>query len=136
MNFGKQLLPILTVYAIASVICFWILAPFIPAILGEDYHDAVEALLWLSPLPALACFHFLAADILTGSGNQKSRSIVQVGSALVNVVLNIILIPLFSWKGAACATIISDSVRLVCLWLIVYVLYRRERKQEQDFLPG
>jgi O-antigen/teichoic acid export membrane protein len=134
LNFGKQLLPILTFYAIASVIGFWLLSPFVPAILGAEYQEAVGALLWLSPLPAIACFQFLAADVLTGSGNQKSRSIVQVGSAMVNVVLNIILIPKFSWQGAACATIISDSLRLVCLWLIVYILYRREGKQ--DYLPG
>jgi O-antigen/teichoic acid export membrane protein len=134
LNFGKRLLPILTFYAIASVIGFWFLSPFVPTILGAEYEEAVEALLWLSPLPAIACFQYLAADVLTGSGNQKSRSIVQVGSALVNVILNIILIPHFSWKGAACATIISDSLRLVCLWLIVYVLYRREGKR--DYLPG
>jgi O-antigen/teichoic acid export membrane protein len=134
LNFGKRLLPILTFYAIATVIGFWLIAPFIPVILGEDYRDAIGALLWLSPLPAIAAFQYLAADTLTGSGHQKSRSIVQVGAALINVVLNIILIPLFSWKGAAIATIISDSVRLVCLWLIVFILYRRESKQ--DYLPG
>lgn len=134
LNFGKRLLPILTFYAIATVIGFWLIAPFIPVILGQDYRDAIGALLWLSPLPAIAAFQYLAADTLTGSGHQKSRSIVQVGSALVNVVLNIILIPLFSWKGAAIATIISDSVRLVCLWLIVFILYRRESKQ--DYSPG
>ena len=130
LNFGKRLLPILTFYAIATVIGFWLIAPFIPVILGEDYRDAIGALLWLSPLPAIAAFQYLAADTLTGSGHQKSRSVVQVGSALVNVVLNIILIPLFSWKGAAIATIISDSVRLVCLWLIVFILYRRDSKQD------
>jgi O-antigen/teichoic acid export membrane protein len=134
LNFGKRLLPILTFYAIASVIGFWLFSPFVPKILGPEYQEAVGALLWLSPLPAIACFHYLAADVLTGSGNQKSRSIVQVGSAVVNVILNIILIPHFSWKGAAIATIISDSVRLVCLWLIVYVLYRREGKR--NYLPG
>jgi O-antigen/teichoic acid export membrane protein len=134
LNFGKRLLPVLTFYAIATVVGLWLIAPFIPLILGEDYRDAIEALLWLSPLPAIAAFQFLAADTLTGSGHQKSRSIVQVGAALVNVILNIILIPLFSWKGAACATIISDSLRLVCLWLIVFILYRRESKQ--DYSPG
>jgi O-antigen/teichoic acid export membrane protein len=134
LNFGKRLLPILTFYAIATVIGFWLIAPFIPVILGEDYRDAIGALLWLSPLPAIAAFQYLAADTLTGSGHQKSRSIVQVGSALVNVVLNIILIPLFSWKGAAIATIISDSLRLVCLWLIVFILHRRESKK--DYSPG
>ncbi|MEM6613032.1 MAG: oligosaccharide flippase family protein [Cyanobacteria bacterium P01_C01_bin.72] len=134
LGFAKKLLPILSLYAIASIIGYWLLAPFIPVILGEDYRDAVEALLWLSPLPAIATFQYLAADTLTGSGNQKSRTMVQVGAAIINVVLNIILIPLFSWKGAACATLISDSLRLVCLWLIVFVLYRRESKQ--DYFPG
>jgi len=134
LSFAKKLLPILSLYAIASVIGYWLLAPFIPLILGEDYRDAIEALLWLSPLPAIATFQYLAADTLTGSGNQKSRSVVQVGAAMVNVLLNIILIPLFSWKGAACATLISDSLRLVCLWLIVFFLYRREGKQ--DYSPG
>ncbi len=130
LSFGKRLLPILSLYAIASVIGYWLLAPFVPSILGEEYQEAVEALLWLSPLAAIAPFQYLAADTLTGSGNQKARSIVQVGSAVVNVLLNILLIPQFSWKGAACATIISDSLRLVCLWGIVFILYRQATKKE------
>ena len=134
LSFAKKLLPLLTLYAIVTVVGFWLLAPFIPVILGEDYRDAVEALLWLSPLPAIATYQYLAADTLTGSGNQKSRSMVQVGAAVVNVLLNIILIPLYSWKGAAYATLISDSLRLICLWLIVYLLYRREGRQ--DYSPG
>ena len=129
LNFGKKLLPILSLYAIASVIGYLLIAPYLPVILGEDYRNAVEALIWLSPLPAIAAFHYLAADVLTGSGNQKSRSVVQVGTAIINVLLNIVLIPLFSWKGAACATLISDSLRLISLWIIVYVLYRREGRQ-------
>ena len=134
LGFAKKLLPVLSLYAIATIVGFWLLAPFVPTILGEDYRDAVEALLWLSPLPAIATFQYLAADTLTGSGNQKSRSVVQVGAAVINVLLNIILIPLYSWKGAACATLISDSLRLICLWAIVVVLYRREKKQ--GYSPG
>lgn len=128
LKFARRLLPILIVYAIVSVAGYWLLAPFIPAILGEEYREAIEALLWLSPLPAIATFQYLAADTLTGSGNQKARSIVQVSAAITNVLLNIWLIPLFSWKGAACATLISDSLRLICLWVIVFVLYRQETK--------
>lgn len=128
LKFARRLLPILVVYAIVSVAGYWFLAPFIPAILGEEYREAIEALLWLSPLPAIATFQYLAADTLTGSGNQKARSVVQVSAAITNVLLNIWLIPQFSWKGAACATLISDSLRLVCLWLIVFVLYRQETK--------
>ncbi len=125
LGFAKRLLPMLTFYAIASVLGYWLLAPFIPAILGEEYLEAIGALLWLSPLPAIAAFQYLAADTLTGSGHQKARSIVQVAAAVLNILLNIWLIPLFSWKGAAWATLISDSLRLICLWLIVFLLCRR-----------
>ncbi|MEM7758605.1 MAG: oligosaccharide flippase family protein [Cyanobacteria bacterium P01_A01_bin.40] len=130
LGFAKRLLPILTLYAITSVIGFWLLAPLIPMILGPDYSDAIDALLWLSPLPAIATFQYLAADTLTGSGYQKARSVVQVGAAIINVLLNIWLIPQFSWKGAAYATLISDSLRLLCLWIIVFLIYRREGKPD------
>ena len=76
LKFAKRLIPILILYAIASIVGYLILAPFIPLILGEEYREAIEALLWLSPLPALATFQYLAADTLTGSGNQKARSLV------------------------------------------------------------
>lgn len=130
LNFAKRLMPMLAVYAIASVIGYWLLAPFIPAILGEEYREAIEALLWLSPLPAIATFQYLAADTLTGSGNQKARSVVQVGAAIINIILNIWLIPQFSWKGAAYATLISDSLRLICLWIIVFLIYRKETRRD------
>jgi O-antigen/teichoic acid export membrane protein len=128
LSFAKRLLPILVLYAIASFIGFWFLAPFIPIILGEEYREAIGALLWLAPLPAISAIQFLAADTLTGSGNQKARSLVQVIAAIINVVLNIWWIPLFSWKGAAWATLVSDSFKLVCLWLIVLWLYRKTKK--------
>ena len=128
LSLAKRLLPLIAFYAIASVIGYSFIAPYIPDILGEEYRDAIDALLLLSPLPAIAAFTYLAADSLTGSGNQKARSIVQVGAAILNICLNILLIPKFSWQGAAWATLISDSLRMVCLWFIVFYLYRQTTK--------
>ena len=128
LSFAKRLLPMLVLYAIATVAGYWIFAPYIPVILGEEYRDAIDALLWLSPIPAIATLQYLAADTLTGAGNQKIRSRVQVVAAVINILLNIWLIPRFSWKGAAWATLTSDVLRLLCLWIIVFWLYRREQK--------
>lgn len=124
-DFAKRLLPFIVFYAIACLVGYSIIAPYVPVMLGEEYREAIDALILLSPLPAIAAFQYLAADALTGSGNQKARSIVQVGAAILNVVLNIFLIPKFSWQGAAWATLISDSLRLICLWFIVFHLYRQ-----------
>ena len=126
LTFAKKLLPLLTIYAIVSVVGYIVFAPFVPILLGAEFSEAIAALRWLAPLPAIAAFQFLAADTLTGSGHQKSRSIVQVSSAVLNILLNIWLIPIYSWQGAAWATLISDSLRLICLWAIVFVLYRRQ----------
>ena len=125
LGFAKRLLPLLTIYAVVSVIGYFVFAPLIPILLGAEFTEAIAALRWLAPLPAIAAFQYLAADTLTGSGHQKARSIVQVGAAILNILLNLWLIPLYSWQGAAWATLISDSLRLICLWIIVLLIYRR-----------
>lgn len=130
LGFAKRLLPILSLYAVVSLIGYFIVAPFLPTILGEEYRNAIEALRWLAPLPAIAAFQHLAANTLTGAGHQKARSGVQVFSALLNIGLNVWLIPLYGWKGAAGATLISDSLRLIFVWLIVFWLTRRAVSQE------
>ena len=122
LKFAKKLLPLLVAYSIICVLGYQIFAPWIPYILGAEFQDAINALLWLSPLPAIFAIQLLAADSLTGAGYQRSRSIIQVVSAILNVGLNIWLIPLYSWKGAAWATLISDSLRMVCLWIVVFWL--------------
>ena len=129
-SFAKRLLPILVLYAIATLAGYWIFAPYIPVILGEEYRDAIDALLWLSPIPAITTLQYLAADTLTGAGNQKIRSRIQVVAAIINILLNIWLIPRFAWRGAAWATLTSDILRLLCLWFIVFLLYRKQQKQE------
>ncbi len=126
LGFAKRLFPLISVYAVVSVLGYLIFAPFIPAILGAEYQDAIAALRWLAPLPAIAAFQYLAADTLTGAGHQKARSFVQVSAAIFNILLNLWLIPLYSWKGAAWATLISDSLRLVCLWIILFLIYRQD----------
>ena len=130
LGFAKRLMPMMVLYAIATLAGYWIFAPYIPVILGEEYRDAIGALLWLSPIPAITTLQYLAADTLTGAGYQKTRSRIQVIAAIVNILLNIILIPRFGWKGAAWATLTSDVLRLICLWLMVFWLYRKQQKQE------
>ena len=126
LEFAKKLLPIILSFSLASVVGYRLIAPYIPLIFGEQFREAIGALLLLSPLPAIAAFQYLAADSLTGSGHQKARSIVQVGAAILNILLNIYLIPRYSWQGAAYATLIADSLRLACLWLIILYLCQRE----------
>ena len=125
LKFAKKLLPYALIYSIVSFAGYHILAPWIPKILGEEYQNAISALLLLSPLPGIFAFQLLAADSLTGAGYQKARSVVQVSAAILNITLNFWLIPIYSWKGAAWATLISDTIRMISLWIIVLLLSRK-----------
>jgi O-antigen/teichoic acid export membrane protein len=119
--FAKKLLPAACLYGLFSGIALIVFAPFVPKVLGEEYAQASAVLVWLAPMHLIGGIQFLAADILTGAGFQRSRSFVQVGAAVLNVSLNFFLIPIYSWKGAVGATLVSEVFKLVILWLIVFL---------------
>lgn len=132
LGFARKLLPPAVLYGIASGAALIIFSPFVPKILGEEYTQASSVLVWFAPLHLLTSLQFLAADTLTGAGFQKSRSIVQVMAAALNVCLNFFLIPLFSWQGAIWATLSSETFRLITLWIIIFFLYRKKVREKNS----
>jgi O-antigen/teichoic acid export membrane protein len=126
---AKQLIPFAGAYSIAASLGLCLLAPLIPYALGDEYAGTVNALRWLAPLTFIKSMHYFAADSLTGAGFQGHRSAVQVLVAIVNILLNLWLIPLFSWQGAALTSIASDGLLMLGLWFIVVVLFRRQSRK-------
>ena len=104
------------------------MAPLLPYLLGSEYQNAVEAIRWLALLPFLRAIYYPVADALTGAGFQGLRSSVQVFVALFNILINLILIPAYSWRGAAWASIASDSLLLIGLLTVAWYVHRKERR--------
>ena len=127
LSLVKRLLPFVAIYGVISLIGFLFLAPWITYILGDEYQNAIATVRWLAPIPIIGSIQLLLADTLTGAGFQKTRSAIQVITALGNVGLNFWLIPLYSWKGAAWATLSSDSFRVVCLAIAVGWFYHEQK---------
>lgn len=125
-NFALRLLPWAAGWGILVGLGLLIGAPLLVSVLGNQYAETAKILLWLSPLPLLRAFHYLAADSLTGSGYQQIRSISQIGIAIINLGLNLLLIPRFSWLGAAWSSLISDGLLAVSLWAINLVLIKKQ----------
>ena len=67
-------------------------------------------------MPLLKTLHYFAADALTGAGHQALRTLVQVAVAGFNVLVNLWLIPAYSWRGAAWSSLASDGLLAVALW--------------------
>jgi O-antigen/teichoic acid export membrane protein/peptidoglycan/xylan/chitin deacetylase (PgdA/CDA1 family) len=121
---ARSLVPVAAAYCLAAGAALFLLAPLVPVILGRSYSGVADAIRWLAILPSLRAMHYFAADALTGAGHQELRTAAQVGVAVLNVALNLILIPAYSWVGAAWASLASDATLAVSLWSILTVLAR------------
>jgi O-antigen/teichoic acid export membrane protein len=119
------------VYALAACILLLSCAGIVPYILGSGYSQTAVALRWLSVLPMLKAVHYFLADTLTGADYQRLRSLIQVGVAVFNVLINLWIIPAYSWRGAAWSSILSDGLLACTLGFAVLTLRRNDAAARQ-----
>ncbi|QOT16038.1 lipopolysaccharide biosynthesis protein [Paenarthrobacter sp. YJN-5] len=127
MHLTRKIAPlVLGLGALAAVGAF-LAAPIAPLLLGADYAEAVDLIRLLALLIVLRAASYLAADTLTGCGRQGFRTLAQVGAALVNVGLNLIIIPTWSVYGAATVTLVCEGLLALVLWSHIWWVLRREK---------
>lgn len=124
-RFARRLIPYAAGYGAFAAFCLYIASPILPMFLGKGFAPAALALKWLSPLVLIKSIHYFLADSLTGAGFQGTRTCVQLGVVAINVLLNLWLIPAYSWRGAAWASIASDGALLLGLTAAITLLRRK-----------
>jgi O-antigen/teichoic acid export membrane protein len=124
-SYAKPLLLRALGYSFLASVVLLTCAGAVPFILGAEYAHAVEALRWLSVLPILKALHYFFTNALTGAGYQALRARIQAGVAVFNVLINLWLIPAYSWRGAAWSSIASDGLLVCGSGLAAFVLSRR-----------
>jgi O-antigen/teichoic acid export membrane protein len=125
---ATRLLARAAAYSAGAGILLWLIAPILPAVLGAGFAEATFALRMLAPLLLFRSLHCFAADSLTGAGYQGTRTMAQVGVALLNVALNLVLLPHWSWRGAALSSLVCEALLAFLLWLAVWFFCSHERK--------
>jgi O-antigen/teichoic acid export membrane protein len=88
-------------------------SPLLPFVAGRGFAGAVAAINILCWLPLIRGVHQSCGSALTGLGLQNWRTAAQAVAALLNVVLNVIWIHRFGWRGAAWSTLASDGALAV-----------------------
>jgi O-antigen/teichoic acid export membrane protein len=112
------------VYGSAASAGLWLFAPILPHILGSKYDAVVPAVRWLALIPFLRCLHSFLADALSGAGLQRTRMAIQVLAALINIALNLVILPRYSWRGAAWTSLGCDGLLVAMFWFTA-LYYRR-----------
>jgi O-antigen/teichoic acid export membrane protein len=128
LRFAGRLAPASIGVCIFASLALYLSADWVPWLLGEEYRDSAGALRGLAVLPVLRGIQYLAADTLTGAGLQGSRSAIQVGAAILNIAMNAILIPLYSWRGAIISTLVCEVLLAVSLWIAILMAVRKQSK--------
>ncbi len=97
----------------------------IPLMYGEQFDNSIIALRILAWDILLFFAGVVLANILVAMDRQKQMAIAAGSCAVLNVILNLILIPSFSYKGAGFATLATEAVLLVLYYYLVSkYLYR------------
>ena len=122
---ARQLLRRTAWLSLGISVAMFVCAPIIPHLVGKSYAESVSALRWLCLIPFFRSFHLSAGDAIAGAGHQKFRLVSQSIAAIGNLLLNLYLVPWYSWHGAAWASLGTDGALGVMNWLALILLSKR-----------
>lgn len=119
-------------YGDASALLFTLMVPFVVGgavlarpltdlVFGEGYARSAAPLVPLLVAAGLTISRFVPLAAVVALGRRREALWINGSGAVVNVGLNVILIPRYGLMGAASATVVTDVVRLV----VALVLCRR-----------
>jgi len=103
-----------------------ILAPIVPYLVGSKYDEAVLAIRLLSALPLIRGLQWLIGNTLSASDHQMARVKATWTAALLNLGLNLILLPTGTWRTAVFTTLVSEVYLTGALALTTLYWARRE----------
>ena len=93
-------------------------------IYGAKYAEAVIPLMILSLNVLVIAVNIFFGNPLTVWGRQKEYSVAITFGAIVNIILNFLFIPRYSYNGAALATLLSE----VAVFMGVFYLFNKNLK--------
>lgn len=102
--------------------------PLVALLVGSGYEEAATTLRILAVAVLFAFLNPLFTNILVAADLQARMLAATLLAIVVNVVLNLVLIPAYTYNGAAVATVISEAVAvsLVAFWAVRHTGARLE----------
>jgi O-antigen/teichoic acid export membrane protein len=92
---------------------------FAPLYFGNEFRDCGILIVGLCiSVPFFAFSNSIASYYLIPNFKDKTYTIATVSGAVVNVISNIILIPVFEAMGAVISTIFAESVRCIIMTIV------------------
>lgn len=114
-DIAKMIRIIFPIVLVGSVFLYFISGYIIPFLYGEEYIPSVKMLKILLPGIVMMSFFKIINMDLAGRGKPDITIKIFLPAVLINILLNIILIPDFGGIGAAFASTISYTIASTCI---------------------
>lgn len=131
LSYSINLIKIPFIYSLSTGFIIFLLAGFIPSILGDSFYESIEAVRYLAWIPIIILPKILLQSILASSGFQKKGMQIVLTGAVINIVSNLLLIPIMGWKGAAIATYIAEISMSLIMVIFLYHLLKKDSLKSQ-----
>lgn len=96
-----------------------ILEPLFNALYEDATTTSFESWIFLSITFLPMCFTIVFGTLLTANGNLRQLNFIALSTLIINITLNVILIPIYGATGAAIATLSSQVIFGILQWLVV-----------------
>ena len=127
-EFSRRMLRVTVPFGLAATAALWLCAPLVPLAFGHSFAGSTSAVRWLCLLPLFRGLQYAWGTTITASASQWLRTATQAGAAVLNLALNLVLIPQWSWQGAAAASLVTDGALALSNGLVVAWLLQRESR--------
>jgi len=125
-QFSRRMLRWSVPFGAAAALALALGAPVLPVAFGHSFSASIAVLRWLCVLPLIRGMQYAWGTAITASSSQWLRTATQAAAALLNLGLNLVLIPRWSWQGAAAASLVTDGALALSNGLLVAWLLRRK----------
>lgn len=91
-----------------------IASSLVPWYLGEEFLPVISAVIIISPIVIFNSLNNISgAQYFTATNQTRILTIAYVSAAVINIIINAMLIPSFGYKGAAIATLVSSLISVI-----------------------
>ncbi len=125
---GTLLVPVL-LYGVVAGGAIYLLAPWLPTILGDEFAGSVSVIRMLALLPILVGISNLLLAVLSCSGAQPARVKIELLALGLGIGLNIALIPALGVSGTVYAALASQGALAGMAILRLFAPYPYQWKQ-------
>lgn len=118
-----------SIYGVGAAVALFFGAGLVPKLFGPSFTESASALRWLSLLPLIRVLHYAWGTTITASASQWSRTAVQGAAAALNLGLCAWMIPVWSWRGAAGASLLTDGALAALSWVVLQRIRMKSRRR-------